>query len=525
MNAQRTPTTDHAGLLRTLGAFDATCIVIGAIIGVGIFFTPQRVARIAGSETVALTAWLGGGVVALLGAITFAALGRMYPRTAGQYEALRDAFGPPWAFLFVFCNATAIQPGAIAIIATICAQHLYHATTGTDPPHATLLVLAVGLIAGLAAANVVGVRFGSGIQNATVVAKVAVLVTVAAVAAWYRPQHGPQLTATQAASAVGWLATLLAAMVPVIFSYGGWQHALWIGGEIREPQRNLPRAILFGVAVVVAVYLLANWAYFALLGYSGVVQAQALAADAVAVVWPQAGQRFVAAAVAVSAFGVLNAQLLSGPRLVHGMARDGRFFAAFGYTASRFHTPAGAIVLLAGLGLVLLLAAGEKAVDRLLTGVVLVDSVFFALTGAALVVLVRATKPQIRATKPRSDEATEGTGRRDEGAGRRGEGAGRRGEGRPNACSVGPLCPTRLRHPSSDIRHSRQPGATGPHAALESSPWGVPWAPLLFVLAELGLIAGAFGAPATRSAAWIGAAWIAAGLALYGVRFRHPSST
>ena len=503
-DSTQTEAIPGTGLVRALGLFDATCVVIGAIIGVGIFFTPQRVARIAGSEPVALAAWLGGGVVALLGAITFAALGRMYPRTAGQYAALRDAFGPPWAFLFVFCNATAIQPGAIAIIAAICAQHLFHAATGHDPPHGMLLVLATLLIAALAAANIVGVRFGSAVQNATVVAKVAALLLVALVAAWYGPQQAARSSATQPAGAAGWLATLFAAMVPVIFSYGGWQHALWIGGEIRNPRRNLPLAILVGVAVVVAVYLLANWAYFALLGYQGVVQAQALAAEAVAAVWPQAGQRFVAAAVAVSAFGVLNAQLLSGPRLAHGMARDGRFFAAFGVTSERFHTPAGAILLLAGLGLGLLLIAGQRAVDRLLTGVVLVDSVFFALTGAALLVLSRAGRPsdegqaRLHEGERRSDEATK---RRRAGTeARRARGA------RPTHCSVGPPCPTREPRPSAHV-------PTFPRIPLA--------VPLLFVLAELGLIAGAFGDPATRSAAWIGAGWIAAGIVLYSARFRR----
>jgi APA family basic amino acid/polyamine antiporter len=180
---------------------------------------------------------------------------------------------------------------------------------------------------------------------------------------------------------------VLAGLVPAFFSYGGWQHALWISGEVRDPRRNLPIGIVGGVVIVVIVYLLANWAYLKLLGHAGVAQSGALAADAVSAAWPNVGRRAVAAAVGVSALGVLNAQLLSGPRLIQRMADDGRFFRVFALVSGRFGTPAPAILLLGCMALVLLLGAGEKGVDRLLTGVVFIDGVFFVLTGAALFIL------------------------------------------------------------------------------------------------------------------------------------------
>lgn len=452
------PPTAADAPARVLGGFDATCVVVGAIIGVGIFFTPKEVLGHTHTAGMALLAWAVAGAIALCGALTFAALGRRFHASGAQYEILRDAYGPLPGFVFVFCNATAIQPGAIAIISIICAQHLGVAATGREPTGAALLALSAGLIAALVAANLVGVRWGSRIQNLTVLAKVATLLAVTAAAVLFAPSHGaaaapvpvPEAPTTEASVA---FTGVLAALVACFFSYGGWQHALWISGEVREPRKNLPRAIVGGVLLVVVVYLLVNWAYLRLLGAEGVANSGALAADAAKVVMPEAGARIIAAAVAVSAFGVLNAQFLSGPRLLYGMAADGRFFTPFARLSTRFGTPAAAIVLLGGFALVLLLAAGynKDAVGKLLTGVVAVDSVFFGLTGAAIFVLARKG------------------GRKD-----------------------------------------------NPLRAL-----GYPVIPMLFVLGELGVVAGSFLDKDRRGAAVLGGVWIVLAGVLYAVRFRR----
>ena len=250
---------EAGGLRRVLGPVDATCVVIGAIIGVGIFFTPSRVAQLAGSGELALVAWTVGGAIALLGALTFAELGGLYPRSGGQYEALKDAYGPLPAFLFVFCNATAIQAGAIAIIAIVCAQNLGIAAGGTLSGLA-LTVAAALLIAGLIMANALGVRWGSGIQNVTAFAKVATLVAVTVVAAAFGSADPTGGASGIAATPVrlGFLGAIFAALVPVLFSFGGWQQALWIAGEVRRPHRDVPLSMVAGVLLVVAVYLLVN---------------------------------------------------------------------------------------------------------------------------------------------------------------------------------------------------------------------------------------------------------------------------
>ncbi|MBX7084669.1 MAG: amino acid permease [Nannocystaceae bacterium] len=378
---------DAGGLRRELGLGDTVAVVVGACVGVGIFFTPARVAAFAGDATLTMVAWALGGLVALAGALTFAEIGAMYPRTGGQYAILRDAYGPGVAFVYVVTNATAIQAGAIAVIALVCAQHIALAAMGAPLSDQAAAIAATLLVMVLAAANAAGVRWGARIQTVTVFAKVAALVAIAVMAPLGRADVPPApLSAVAADADVG----LLAALVPALFSFGGWQQATWIAGEVREPERNLPRALIAGVAIIVAVYLLTNWAYLHALGYEGAAASHSIAADAAAAVLGEPARRIIAGAVAVSAFGVLGAQLLSGPRLVFALAHDGRFFRAFGRVHAGRGTPIAAIVLLSACALALLWLAGGGGIDRLLTGVVAIDALFFAATGLASVVLWRA---------------------------------------------------------------------------------------------------------------------------------------
>ena len=466
--ADRETDTDHrsiglpAGpsdeaLQRAIGPVGATCVVVGAIIGVGIFITPRSVAALAGGPELTLLAWSLGGAIALMGALTFAGLGRLYPRTAGQYEILRDAYGPMPAFVYVFCNATAVQAGAVAIIAVVCAKNFLLAFGQPAPDPRALPAMAAFLIVALMAANGLGVKWGSTIQNVTVYAKVMTLIAVtvvAAVVATNAPPPAPVDPPPPGTTGFGVVAVLFAAMVPAFFAYGGWQHALWIAGEVRHPERNVPRAIIVGVVIVVVVYLLVNWAYLRLLGYDHLVGSDTPAADALATVWPRAGRRAMGLAVAVSAFGVLNAQLLSGPRLIYGMAADGRFFKPFARVSRRFQTPVPAILMLGGAALLLLFVAGPGRLDKLITGVVFIDGVFFVLTGFAPFLLMRRRDVAFRS------------------------------------------------------------GATGSVFGF-----GYPVVPALFVLGEVGIVIGAYCDASVRQAAYIGTIWIAGAIAVYLVFF------
>ncbi len=441
---------------RVLGTFSSTCIVIGAIVGVGIFFGPSEMAKMTRSGPLLMLAWGIGGVMAMCGALVFAELGGKYTGNGAQYEVLRDAYGPAPAFLYVFCNATAIQTGAIGVIATVCAQNLFSAAGLPPPGGYTLLAVGAGLIVLVTVANAAGVRWGSGIQNFSVVTKLAAIAFVIVLAA-VAGKHSVSEPFTPADKpAPGALAAVLAALIPAMFSYGGWQQSLWIAGEVKDPHRTLPRAVIGGVLIVVVVYLLVNWAYLSLLGVGGVAGSKALAADAVAGVWSGAAKRAIGAAVTISAFGVLNAQLLAGPRLVYGMAKDGRFFPAFARLSRG--TPVAAILMMSAVSLILLaisvVVQNEfdsklNVIGILGTGAVFIDCVFFILTGVALFVLRKRGK-------------LEGSFR---------------------------------------------------------SP-GYPVLPAIFVIGELGALIGAYMDKETARVAWVGVAWIVAAGGLYLVRFR-----
>jgi APA family basic amino acid/polyamine antiporter len=461
---------------RVLGGLDATCVVVGAIIGTGIFFNPSGVAKLVDSPGLALLAWAIGGMIALCGALVFAELGGSYRANGAQYEVIRDAWGPLPAFLFVFCNATGTQAGAIGIISLVCTRHLAAAAgtelTGAGP----LLGVASLLIVLIAMANIVGVRWGSRIQNLTVYTKVLTLLAITLMAVLVgRPAHEAAAAAAPLTGGLGAVEGVIAALVPTSFAYGGWQQALWISGEVRRPRRSLPRAIIGGVLLVIGVYLLANWAYLHLLGFEGVRESKALAADAVATQFPGTGRRLIAAAVGVSAFGVLNSQLLGGPRLIYGMAHDGRFFAVFGRVSPRFGTPVAAILLLAIPALLLLFAAGENAISKILTGAVFIDGVFFILTGAAVFVF------RWRMARGGSEAGVAG----------------------------------RVRAGTDDV-----------DAESEGAPYRLPLyplVPLLFILGVLGATIGTYLDATVRNAAYIGAAWIVVGAIVYYAWFRRKS--
>ena len=450
---------DQSNPQAVLGPFSATCIVVGAIVGIGIFFTPKTVALVTGSSSLALTTWAIGGFIALMGALTYAELGSRCRRNGGQYEILRDAWSAPVGFAYVFCNATIIQAGAIAIIAFITATNFGVAIQGESLANITNFIMAAVIIMGLTLANAAGVRWGSGIQNATVIAKILTLLVITglAIAAPTATEIALNADAQKAIDVIkdsSPIALIFAGLVPVFFSFGGWQHGLWIGGEVKQPQRNIPLAIIVGLIVVTTVYLLANWAYFRLLGFEGVANSQALAADAVGNRWQGIGKKIVGFAIAASGFGVLNAQLLCGPRLISGMAREGKFFRVFSNVSKTTHTPLPAIFMLGSLGLVILSVAGNPdRIDTVLNGVVLVDTVFFFVTGMAIF---------------------------------------------------------RLRQKSS-------------RGEIEPSSFRVPFypvVPILFLVGELLVLTGAFMVDKYRSGAWIGLIWIVAALLFYMFFFR-----
>jgi APA family basic amino acid/polyamine antiporter len=375
-------TTPPVTYARRLGLFSATMAVMGGIIGGGIFRTPAVVAERTGTVELALLAWVLGGAVALAGAFCYAELAERRPFAGGSYVYLRDAFGPLPAFLYGWAELLVIQSGGTAAVALTFASY-FGALAGLPP--STELPIAIGAIVLLAAVNYVGVGTAAITGNvATVLKLLAIALLVAVCLGITGSENDVAATTAPVDSPPGPGVLLLgAALVPVLFTYGGWQQTNMIAEEIRDASRTLPRALLLGVCGVIAVYLVANLSYIRALGVTGLAASTAPAADAMRIALGNAGEKLIAAGIAVSTFGFLNVTLLVTPRLVQAMAADGMFFAPLARLHPRFRTPTPAILVFAGWAIVLMLSGTfGQLVDYTVFG----DWIFFGLSGVALFV-------------------------------------------------------------------------------------------------------------------------------------------
>jgi APA family basic amino acid/polyamine antiporter len=358
-------------------------LVVGGIVGSGIFLNPAVVARRAGSAPLTLAVWGLGALVALLGATIFAELGRRRPQAGGGYAYLRDAFGPLPAFLYGWALLLVISSGAIAAVAMTFASYAA-ALLGAGP--ALERPLALGAIALLTAVNVVGVAPGAITQNVFTVLKLAALAALLAAGLLAPVGDAPAPAPALAPGDGGLVRVVGTALVPVLFAYGGWQQTNFVAEELEAPERTLPRALTLGVLLVVLVYVGANVAYLRALGVEGLAASSAPAADTVARVAGPAGRTLVAAGIAASTFGFLDLVILVSPRVYQAMARDGLFFAAFARLHPRFRTPVAAIVAQGAWSAALVLVGSY---GQLLDYVTFADWIFFGLTAASLLVLRR----------------------------------------------------------------------------------------------------------------------------------------
>lgn len=370
---------------RRLGLFDGTMVVVGGIIGAGIFLNPAIVAQRVGSPGLILAAWALGGAVALLGALCFAELGARRPEAGGGYVYLREALGPLPAFLYGWTLLLVINSGGIAAVGMTFASY---AADLAGLPAALVKPLAIAAIALLTVINYLGIRPGATTQNVFTILKLVALgglilagLALAARVAGAGEAAEAAGAAPQGASAVA--VALGAALIPVLFAFGGWQNANFVAGEIREPQRNLPRALLLGVGIVVATYLLANLAYVTTLGAAGLAASAAPASDTMRALLGPAGGTFIAAGIVLSTFGFLNLSILAAPRVYQAMADDGLFFRWAARLHPRYRTPAGAIVFQSAWAVVLLLSG---TYGQLLDWVVFGDWIFFGLVVVTLFV-------------------------------------------------------------------------------------------------------------------------------------------
>ncbi len=366
-----------AGFCRALGTFDATMVVIGGIVGAGIFINPYIVAQRVGSSALVLAAWAAGGAIAIAGAFAFAELGSLFPQAGGPYVFLRRAYHPVVGFLYGWAMLLMVQSGATAAVALTFAHYALRLVGSTAPP----LPLAVAAIVVVSAVNYVGVKPGSRLLNVFVVLKVAALAALIAGGAFLpEPASPPPFPLSTPALAFG------AALVPIMFAYGGWQSATWVAEEIRDPVRNLPRAMIAGTIVVVSIYVLVNVVYLRALGPAGLAATTTPAADTAGRILAGGGDRAISLAIAISTFGFLNLTVLAPTRVYWAMAADGVFFRRMATLHPRFRTPALAIAAQSAWGILLVLTGSyAELVDFL----VFADWVFFGLAGAALFVFRR----------------------------------------------------------------------------------------------------------------------------------------
>ena len=354
--------------------------VIGGIIGGGIFRTPASVAERVGTAPLFLTAWVLGGLVALAGAFCYGELGSRRPKAGGGYVYLRETLGSLPAFLYGWALLFVIGSGAIAAVAKTFAGYFLSLTGLPENLTVPVAVAAIVLLAGI---NYVGVKPAAITQNLFTILKLTALAALIAVGLSFTILHHPSPPSTAPAGWGGVVIALGAALVPILFTYGGWQQTNFIAEEIIAPERNLPRALVLGVIGVVTVYLLANIAYLRVLGPVGLAQSTAPAADVMRGLLGPVGSTIISAGITASTFGFLNLVILVTPRVFQAMAADGVFFPRFAALHPVYRTPTAAILLQSVWSIVLTL---NKSFTALVDYVAFGDWIFFGLTVVGLFV-------------------------------------------------------------------------------------------------------------------------------------------
>ena len=381
-------TTTRRDLPRQLTLFDSAALLVGAVIGSGIFVVPSLIAQRVPEPGLVIAIWLCSGVLVLCGALTLAELGTMLPESGGLYVYMRAAYGPFWAFLYGWTIMLVVIPGTVAALTSAFLLYL-----GYFIPLSLAAQKAFGiaLLLGLAFINTRGAKQGATVQNLFTFLKVAGLAALIALAvitgqgslAHFQPALPPRFDGA-VVSAIG------VAMISTLFAYDGWHFVGFVGGEIRDPQRTVPRSIFLGVFIVIAVYVAANLAYIFVLGQDRIAGSERVAADAMFAMLGPTGATVITVAILCSIFGAISANVLAGPRVLFAMARDGTLVERLAHVHPRYETPANAIWALAIWAGALTLTGGY---EHLITMSQFANWIFFTMVVLSVVVL-RRTHPE-----------------------------------------------------------------------------------------------------------------------------------
>lgn len=378
-----------SSLPRRLGLWSAVAVLVGSTIGSGIFRSPAGIADRLPGPIPLLAIWLTGGLFAFCGALTLAEVAGVFPRTGGVYVYIRESWGRLPAFLFGWSELVIIRAAALGAISTTFSEYFLR-VLGYDPgvqPYSTYVhFIAAAAILLTATFNYVGIRWGSLVQNVTTLAKTGALLLIIILALVIGlPQSGGHYSPAVPPGSFA-LGRFGLALVSVLWVYDGWADVSFVGGEVKDPQRNLPRVLIYGTLIIIALYLLANLAYLAVLPVEEIRHSKLVAADAADRLMGAAGVAFVSVAVMISTFGTLNGSVMTGSRVLFAMAADGLLFKPIAIVDRRFKTPGVAIWLGAMLGVVFVLAGTfEQLADTFVTAIV----PFYALAVGAVFILRR----------------------------------------------------------------------------------------------------------------------------------------
>ncbi len=387
-------------LARDLKLSHAGAVVVGTIIGSGIFLVPTEMMQAVGSARLVYLAWLVGGLLSFFGALTYAELGAMKPQAGGEYVYVRDAYGPLAGFLYSWTTFLISKPASIATITTglvriletfpvfACFSRAFFSHTRQTHTYALTYgqLVAIGATVLISALNYIGVRRAGEFQFLFTLLKVAIIFGIVAVGFSYRGGTWANF-ATEFTGAKGGVVGFFAALVAALWAYDGWNNLNMVAGEIRNPQRNVPLSLIWGVATVSALYMLVNAAVQYVLPAAVVAGTERPASAAVALVLGSAGAGLVAIGVAVSMLVTLNGTIMSGARVPFAMARDGNFFKAIAEVHPRFHTPSVAIVMQCGLAILLLLLGGNFR--QFFSLAIFAEWLFYMITGSTVFIFRR----------------------------------------------------------------------------------------------------------------------------------------
>ncbi|PYT29788.1 MAG: amino acid permease [Acidobacteria bacterium] len=392
-------------LKRDLGLSSAVAIVVGTVIGSGIFLVPRTMIQRVGTPELVFVVWVVGGLLSLAGALSYAELSAAMPEAGGEYVYLREAYGPMWGFLYSWTQMWVAKSGSIATLATAFfyylanfqpeLEHVFFTIPLPLGAHGAPLelrygqLLAMALILFLAGINYFGVKLGGEVQVAVTVVKVGLIFFI--IAAGLGWGHRPVQAALHASAAPMTFAGFFAAMVAALWAYDGWNNVSMVSSEIRRPQKNLPLALIWGTAAVVGIYILANLAYFNVLAPQEVSASNRVAADMMRRVLGSAGADIVSVAAMISIFAALNGSILSGARVPYAAARDGYFFRRIADVHPKYHTPGVSILSLSSWAALLVLSG---TYDQLFTYVIFASWLLYGMTTAAVIVL-RKKRPDL----------------------------------------------------------------------------------------------------------------------------------